>query len=696
MSNLRIEQLTMPAAELGRENPLPMLGPRLSAMAGSDVDDSVPRSDCKYFGYGLDAGWLPHRGQDDYDRNRTSRDFLALTLENEFLRATILPEVGGRLWSLVHKPSGRELLHVNPVFQPANLAVRGAWVAGGVEWNACVYGHSPYTCSSLFAALVEDQQAGSMLRLYEWDRARCVPYQLDFSLPNDSRFLFVRVRLANPHSQTIPMYWWSNIAVPESPDVRVIAPAECAYTYEYWGKVHAVPLPRHQNLDVTYSTNISYAADYFFRIPDGARPWVTALDRDGRGLIQTSTARQLGRKLFAWGTNPGGRRWQDFLSTPGHPYLEIQAGLARTQMECSPMPAGAQWEWTEAYGLMEADPSLVHGSNWGAAVREVAGRLEESLPRESLEAQLRQSSALADRPPKRILHRGSGWGALERHRREQSGEPPFCSAGLVFDDESLGDDQAPWLSLLKSGVLPEREPNIEPGAWMIQREWRDLLDVSAQKSDGNHWLTHLHLGLMYYGDGNLAASEDAWQQSLRRCPSGWAYRNLSMLCEKAGRADEALSFFRKAHPLLPELRPLLIELCEALLAASRAAEVLALIESSPEVIRRHSRARVLEARAGLALDLPDCCQPLLRDTYELVDIREGETTLTDLWLALRLGEGAKGDHRVLESDSNEDRESHFQLPSHLDFRVTPDPLSGVSARRAGRRAEAPSAPVAPH
>ena len=53
-----------------------------------------------------------------------------------------------------------------------------------------------------------------------------MPYQLDFSLPDGSQFLFVRVRLVNPHSQTIPMYWWSNIAVPESPDVRVVVPAE--------------------------------------------------------------------------------------------------------------------------------------------------------------------------------------------------------------------------------------------------------------------------------------------------------------------------------------------------------------------------------------------------------------------------------------------------------------------------------------
>src|SRR5262245_23278628 len=120
MPDFRIETWTMPAANLGGENPLPRMRPRLSATAGVEVDESVPLADRKPFGYGPDPGWLPHRGLDDYDRDRIDRDFVALTLENEFLRATILPEVGGRLWSLVHRPSGRELLHVNPVYQPAN------------------------------------------------------------------------------------------------------------------------------------------------------------------------------------------------------------------------------------------------------------------------------------------------------------------------------------------------------------------------------------------------------------------------------------------------------------------------------------------------------------------------------------------------------------------------------------------------
>jgi tetratricopeptide (TPR) repeat protein len=357
--------------------------------------------------------------------------------------------------------------------------------------------------------------------------------------------------------------------------------------------------------------------------------------------------------------------------------------LSRTQLECAPMPAGAQWEWTEAYGLMEADPGKVHGPNWDAAVGDVADRLTRILPPEKLDAQLHESAALAGRPPVRLLHRGSGWGALERLRRETSGEPLFCSAGLLFDDESLTTDQSPWLSLLRNGSLPETEPAREPGTWMIQLGWRQLLESSLERPGGNHWLAHLHLGLMYHSTGNLAAAEEAWHRSLCRSPSGWAFRNLAMLRKINNCCDDAVPYYLRAYRLLPELRPLVVEYCEALLAANRPGEALALIESLPEHIGSHSRLRLLEARAGLALNLPDRCLPILRADYELVDIREGETSLTEIWLALRAPGGIESFDRGSANGAKIVNGAHYALPRGLDFQVMPHPQAVQSqlARR---------------
>src|SRR2546423_5313162 len=151
--------------------------------------------------------------QDGYNRNRRVRPLPSLVLENEHLRATLLPEAGGRMASLYHKTAGRELLHRNPVFQPANLALRNAWLSGGVEWNpGGPPGHHYLTCSPIFAAGVEDAEGYPIVRIYEWDRVGAYPWQIDFHLPPDSPFLYAHVRLTNPHDHEIPMYWWTNIA----------------------------------------------------------------------------------------------------------------------------------------------------------------------------------------------------------------------------------------------------------------------------------------------------------------------------------------------------------------------------------------------------------------------------------------------------------------------------------------------------
>ena len=73
-----------------------------------------------------------------------------------------------------------------------------------------------------------------MLRLYEWERIRQVPFQIDAYLPDGSPVLFVRVRIVNPHDREVPMYWWSNIAVPETAETRVIVPADAALQLWLW------------------------------------------------------------------------------------------------------------------------------------------------------------------------------------------------------------------------------------------------------------------------------------------------------------------------------------------------------------------------------------------------------------------------------------------------------------------------------
>lgn len=613
-TSLRVESLRLPAAKLGRESRLPLL-----AGLGAAPDLSAAPADLAAAGvYGRPHSLLPYRAQDRYGRQLEPRDLETVVLENELLTAVFLPSLGGRLWSLVHRPDGRELLHRNPVSQPANLALRNAWVAGGVEWNLGTTGHWPLTCAPLHAVRLALGDGTPVLRMYEFERLRRLVLCLDLWLPAGSPTLLVRVTVHNPNTERTPVYWWSNIAVPEAADVRVIAPADHAYHYGYSGVLRRLPFPHpHEGgPEASYPDQATDAADYFFDIPDSERRWITALDGTGSGLCQVSTDRLRGRKLFNWGTAQGGRRWQEWLSGRDSRYLEIQAGLARTQLEHLPLPAGASWEWTEAYGLLSVDPARAHGS-WGQARAAAAEAVDALVPPGRLERALEQRPTWEEHPE--ILATGSGWGALEN----AVGAVPAVP-GVSFGP--VRSEQRPWLELRQTGRLPICDP---PAAPVTGPHWRELLE--AHPAD---WHARYHLGLVRYADGDSAGARVAWEQSLTAAENPWALRCLGRLAAAAKRPEMAAHLLLDAHRLAPTLVELTIEALLALLADDRPVEALEILgaQATSDVVE--PRLVLLEAQAAVAAGEWERAKALLDEGFEVPDLKEGEHSLDALWRAV--------------------------------------------------------------
>ncbi|MBN1676028.1 MAG: DUF5107 domain-containing protein [Kiritimatiellae bacterium] len=667
MSTLRFETLTMPGARLGGLNPLPVLHPLRTGNEATKRGGRTAGKDDLHIGYGIELPCLPYGVQDGYDRVRGPRPFRTAVLENDLIRATFLLELGGRLWSLFDKAANRELLYVNPVFQPANLAIRNAWFSGGIEWNMGIRGHSPFTCSPLFAARLTSRRGEPVLRLYEFERVRCCAFQMDFHLRDDRPFLFARICIRNPHGAERPMYWWTNAAVAEADGVRVLIPADSAYRFDYEGGLKPSPVPIQDGQDVSYPKNMSHAKDFFYRIPDGCPPWQAALGGDGYGIVQTSTPLLKGRKMFVWGTGQGGRTWQDYLSEPGHPYFEIQAGLGRTQSGCIPMPAGATWTWLEAWGPLQADAGRAHGGDWAAAQAEVESRLQAAIEPAWLAEEMARGAEWGERPPDELVQAGSGWGALERRRRAASGERPLCSPALPFPEDTLGSEQAPWRHLLEHGVLPETAPAEAPGAWMTQREWFDRLRHSVSAGAGAHWLAWLHLGLMHYARREPAEARAAWERSVALQPSAWAYRNLALLACHAREHARCAALYMHACRLA-RLPQLFTECGRALIAAGRPAEVGPLFDALDESARHGGRIQLVRAQAALEADDLDAVERFVDSAPVIPDIREGEVTLTDLWFALQERKLAATEGTPIDDALRKRARRDFPPPAHLDFR----------------------------
>jgi hypothetical protein len=694
MTELRIESFTMPGADLGPENPLPPLRSARDVHRTGEPIPGIQEEMQRNMAYGHVPNILPYTMQDGYTRRKEPREFRVAVLENELLRATVLLPYGGRLWSLIHKPSGRELLDRNPVFQPANLALRNAWFSGGVEWNIGTTGHSPFTCSPLFATRVETPEGIPVLRLYEWERIRQVPFQIDLYLPDESPVLYISVRITNPHPETVPMYWWSNIAVPETPQTRVLVPASSAYSFGYGGGGLAhVAIPEIEGVDISYSTHISRAADFFFHIPDGTQPWITALDENGTGLVQTSTSRLKGRKLFLWGMGEGGRRWQSFLAEPGHAYIEIQAGLARTQLEHVPMPPHTSWHWLEAYGLLVAEPGLVHGADWSRAVAATTEGLEALIPHTTLEAEMLRCATWLDLAPAQIIQRGSGWGTLERLRREAAGAPPFCSGGLVFDMEALGHAEEPWVHLLNTRAFPEPDPATWPGGYLTQPEWRERLERAVQTAPepgapgaAENWFAWMHLGVMRYAAGESEAAEEAWERSMHAAENPWAARNLGLLlwertqalASGASAGDESASDlyaqaterYTEALRMAPDVLPLAVETGQKLIAMEAHSRWLELLELLPVTLRSAGRIRLLEGQAALAVGELERVTQLFDGSLVVDDLREGERSLSELWFDYHTERLSRAEKVPVDAALRERVRRMYPVPASLDYRMS--------------------------
>ena len=234
-----------------------------SELESTKDDFFLDEDDGLYLNYGRVPYAFPYRYQDMYTRELTDTEYTFATLENEHLRATFLPAMGGKLWSLYDKDAEKELLFENDVIRPCNLGLRNAWTSGGIEWNVGFKGHHPYTCSLINTAKTHLEDGAPVLRFYYFERVREVVVQMDFFLPDGEKFLFARMRITNPSKDVVPMYWWSNVAVVTHEGDRVIVPATKSYTSRF-GEVIKVDIPVHSGIDVTYPTNNVIANDFFW------------------------------------------------------------------------------------------------------------------------------------------------------------------------------------------------------------------------------------------------------------------------------------------------------------------------------------------------------------------------------------------------------------------------------------------------
>ncbi len=638
-SQLRFETKKVQTADLGEESSIPdLLG---ESVLQNKLEFVLDEDDEIYEGYGRRENAYPYRKYDCYTRAFSEKELKTAVLENRYLKAVFLTEYGGRLWELWDKTTGKNLLYTNDVLLFGNLAVRNAWFSGGVEWNIGIIGHTPLTTEPMYVAETEFEDGTPVLRMYEYERIRRLTYQMDFWFSEEDKFLNCRMRVVNDNDTVVPMYWWSNIAVPEHENGRAIVPAQKAFTNREQ-QVCKVDIPYVDGVDITDYKQIRRSVDYFFDIPKNKTKYIANVNQDGYGLLHVSTDRLQSRKLFSWGNSTGSDRWQGFLTKNAGRYVEIQAGLGKTQYGCIPMAPHTVWEWMEQYGAVQIDKALMdkeHTDRMTALDR----KLEVCETREKLNRKLAETKTMAHTKAK-LISAGSGFGAQNVKRK--------FSAHLEFRE---AEELKSWKPFFATGIMPKAEVQDCPGAFLIDEYTVSFLETHMTGENEKNWYAHYHLGLGYYCVEKWEKAKREFETSLALAKNPWAYHALSCVClknEETKEAEETIlagmklrmndeAYLKEGFKILnyckayARIREMYLSLDEEMQKVERLSfyYICALHELGEE----KEAMRLLEADGGL----------------EMPDVREGEESVGFLWHSI---------HEKLYGETGE-------IPFRFDFKA---------------------------
>jgi tetratricopeptide (TPR) repeat protein len=678
MTSIRKTEYEIPTATLQSENPLPIFRDREKDRPSQNDETLTEAESCRM---GWESGYrvLPYRLQDDFTRNREKQKITAIEMESEKYRAVILPDYGARLFSLIDKEAGKELLYCNDILQPANLAIRKAWFAGGVEWNIGQLGHTFSTCSSLFAGVVEGADGSCWLRMYEFERCKGLFWQVDLHLFDElyggKGGLAAHVKVVNPRDIEIPMYWWTNISLPEVENSRVLAPADrCLYklyNVEGFGAKELPYLPTIDNKDGSYPVNHTQANELFFQCRKSVAPWQTLAYENGDMFVEYSSSNLTTRKLFCWGSHSGGRHWQEYLCGKERPYIEIQAGLTPVQLCSIPMEAKDVWHWTQVFGSVDGDKELLHSDEWSIAVEE-AQKSVQQIPGyrkiDDLHTKLTQFSHLGI---SKVIHTASGWGALEIERMKRAQNIPDTLSSFSFPEETVQTDQRVWLNLLETGeLLPENDDSATGLIdWMVQNEWKE--EVEKIPEEKMNWFSYLILGVMQMEQFEYEKAGESWKKSLACRKTALALRNLAQLYLRTGQEAEELlhSAYKLADSNLLK-RAVAEEYMALLMHLGKWIEAVNFYLSTPAYLQDHEILLVQYAKACLKINKLDSVEKILTSERNFALIQEGELSLSDLWYELWAKRIALEAGVEMSEEHIDQAHNLYPVPWELDFRMT--------------------------
>lgn len=291
-----------------------------------------------------------------------NKSYRLIVLENRYLRLSILPELGGRLWQVLHKSSGNLMFYQNSVVKPSpwGPANQLGWLAlGGLEWNLPVIEHGYEWGTPWLATVTQHSPEAASVTVETVQDERLLHASITITLHAGSASFEIEPQISNRAKRRLQFDYWQSAMLAPGPDNRpsadlhfVLPTTEMTVhstgdeTLPLAGQTMRWPLYRGRDL-----SRLGNWKQYIglFESPVARGPFVGVYDRTyNAGGVRVFPALTVpGSKLFGLGWQNALR--SDYFTDDGSGYVELHAGLSPTFSEPASLDAGESITWKETW-----------------------------------------------------------------------------------------------------------------------------------------------------------------------------------------------------------------------------------------------------------------------------------------------------------------------------------------------------------
>ena len=273
----------------------------------------------------------PYYRFDGYTTQSVKKSWKVVILENDYLKIKVFPEIGGKVWSVVDKTSGKELFYDNKVVKFRDISLRGPWTSGGIEFNYGVIGHAP-SCSFPIDYLTRKNPDGSVSCLIsDFDLLTRTRWTVEINLPADKGWFTTNSFWHNGNSGSQPYYNWVNTGVTAGKDLDLIYPG--TYYIGHGGEATPWPMDDERGKDLSRWAENDFGADKSYHIAGTYEPYFGVYwANENFGMMHIANRDdKVGKKMFTWALSDQGNIWEDLLTDNNGQYIEVQSGRLYNQ-----------------------------------------------------------------------------------------------------------------------------------------------------------------------------------------------------------------------------------------------------------------------------------------------------------------------------------------------------------------------------